>query len=233
MKKCFVICPIGDEESSQRKRSNQVLKHIISPICNELGFDVVRVDQIHAVDKIDNTILEYLSTAELVIADLTDYNPNVFYELGYRHALGKPMIPIIELGTSIPFDLSSIRTISYVTNDLDKVEEVKSRLRETIIALNIQENSSEEHYQDENSVGINPIPYLLNITDELTEIKSLIKSNNDELVEKIFNLSMNKIKENSASVEDRAMDRFFDVIINNPSKLDSFLKIAKKFENYK
>lgn len=60
MKTCFIVCPIGADDSPQRKRSDKVLKHIIEPICECLDFNVVRVDKLNTVDKIDNTIVQHL-----------------------------------------------------------------------------------------------------------------------------------------------------------------------------
>lgn len=232
MKTCFVVCPIGKNESPERKRSDTVLKHIIQPVCESLGFNVIRVDNIHDVDRIDNTILEYLAKSELVIADLTDHNPNAFYELGYRHALGKPMIPIMQEGTSIPFDLSNIRTISYVTDNLDKVEDVKKKISETITALNIQEFTDEDVIQVQQS-EINPIPYLLNIEDSIDELKTLISTKNDEMVEKIFELSFNKLQQNSGGVEGKAMEMFFSTLINDPSKAEGLIEMVERFDRLK
>jgi len=46
LKKCFVIAPIGEDNSDTRKRSNQILKHIIEPITKELGYETTRADKI-------------------------------------------------------------------------------------------------------------------------------------------------------------------------------------------
>lgn len=233
MKTCFVVCPIGKDDSSERTRSDTVLKHIINPVCESLGFKVIRVDHINDVDRIDNTILEYLTNSELVIADLTDHNPNAFYELGYRHALGKPLIPIMEEGTAIPFDISNIRTISYVTDNLDKVELVKKKIKETIIALNIQENFANDEPTNHEINDINPIPYLLNIEDRIDELKSLISTKNDEMIEKIFTLSVDNVQKNSGGPEGKAMEMFFNTLINEPSKAESLLQMADKFKDFK
>jgi hypothetical protein len=67
--------------------SDQVFKFIISPVCKEKGFEPTRSDKSYAVDKIDQSIITQLETADLVIADLSGHNPNAFFELGYRTAL--------------------------------------------------------------------------------------------------------------------------------------------------
>ena len=84
MKKCFVVSPIGEEGSEIRRRADQVYKYIISPVCEECGFEAIRVDKINQSDSITQTIIDYLTSSELVIADITGHNPNAFYEMGYR-----------------------------------------------------------------------------------------------------------------------------------------------------
>ena len=59
---------------------------------------------------------------ELVIADLTEENPNVFYELALRHSIRRPLVQIIEKGDTIPFDLVNYRTVEVVDRDLKDVD---------------------------------------------------------------------------------------------------------------
>jgi hypothetical protein len=65
----------------------------------------------------------------LVIADLTDQNPDVFYELAIRHALRKPIIQIIRSGHTIPFDIRAVRTVFYDLGDPDALEAAQGQLR--------------------------------------------------------------------------------------------------------
>ena len=120
---CFLICPIGEKDSIARKRSNDLLDLVIEPALQVFGFDVVRADKISTASVITNDILELVQQAELCIADLTDHNPNVFYEVGRRHETGKPSVQMIEEGQKLPFDLAGIRTIKY---DLSKPRSVKA-----------------------------------------------------------------------------------------------------------
>ncbi len=109
MKKCFVVSPISQEGSEVRKRADQVFKYIISPVCEETGFEPIRVDQVNQADSITETIIDYLINSELVIADITGHNPNAFYEMGYRASTGRPMIHLKEKNEKIPFDIAGIR----------------------------------------------------------------------------------------------------------------------------
>lgn len=131
-KKCFFVCPIGKENSEVRNRSNKVLNHLIKPICEELNYNVIRSDKENENDRIDLRIIEHLKDNDLIIVDITDHNPNVFYELGYRSALNLPYILIAETDTLIPFDITTINTLFYDIRDLDKVDEFKKNLKERI-----------------------------------------------------------------------------------------------------
>ncbi|WP_410985945.1 hypothetical protein [Bacillus paranthracis] len=232
MKKCFIVCPIGSEDSPQRKRSDIVLKYIIEPVCNEFEFEVIRVDKINSVDRIDNTIIEHLKTAELVIADMTEHNPNAFYEMGFRHALGKPLIPIMEEETKIPFDVANLRTITYATNDLDKAETAKQRLRETITSFDIQEQSDEKQNKQPSSEhgSVNVVPYLLNIQDSLAELKSLVSERNNEVAEQTIDLAMQQIQKNSLLPEQKLLEVFMSQAFQNPDKFKQVADLAKQFQ---
>ena len=83
----------------------------------EREWDVVRADQISSPGMISGQVVEHLLHSGLVIADLSFHNPNVFYELALRHAIGKPTVHLIRSGDSIPFDLKDFRTITIDTND--------------------------------------------------------------------------------------------------------------------
>jgi hypothetical protein len=121
---CFVIAPIGEPDSETRKRSDQVLKHVIKPATKERGFTAIRADQISETGFITSQVIQHLVNDPLVVADLTDRNPNVFYELAIRHAARKPLVQLIRKGDQIPFDVSGMRTIALDHRDLDSVEEV-------------------------------------------------------------------------------------------------------------
>jgi hypothetical protein len=70
----------------------------------------------------------------MVIADLTGWNPNVFYELALRHVVRKPIVQLIQYGERIPFDVAQNRTIE-VDRDLDSVNTCKRELEKQIRAV--------------------------------------------------------------------------------------------------
>jgi len=140
---CFVIAPIGREGSEIRRRSEQVLKYIIFPACAEHEYSVIRADLIAEPGLITSQIIEHIIKDDLVIADLTGQNPNVFYELAIRHFVGKQVIQIIEKGEAIPFDVGGIRTIQVNMHDIDSVESAKNDLARFISSVESGETRTE------------------------------------------------------------------------------------------
>ncbi len=94
MESCFYLCPIGKSDSAVRKRSNQIYQHIVKATLEPLGYSVVRADHLEESGTITSQIIEGLLSSDLVVADLTDHNPNVFYELAIRHAVAKPLVQL-------------------------------------------------------------------------------------------------------------------------------------------
>lgn len=131
---CFVISPIGEEKSETRENADLVLKHIIRPAVSEAGFKVERADEIDKSGIITNQIIQYVLESDLVVADLSGRNPNVFYELALRHAARKPLIQIIRKGEELPFDVAAMRTIRYDL-DLEGAEKAKSEISSYIASL--------------------------------------------------------------------------------------------------
>jgi hypothetical protein len=108
---CFVAAPIGDAGSDTRKRSDRVLE-IIERVVEKHGYKAIRADRMPGPGLVTRQMVRHLLDAPLVIADLTGGNPNVYYELGLRHAVGKPYIQVIAKGEKPPFDLGDTRTLS-------------------------------------------------------------------------------------------------------------------------
>jgi tetratricopeptide (TPR) repeat protein len=112
---CFVIMPIGSPGTDHYEHYKAMYQHI-RPILNNFGYEVIRADDVHKSGAITRDIILRLAEADLVIADLTGLNPNVFYEVGVRHALrarGTVLMLDRTRNDHIPFDLSAYRVISY------------------------------------------------------------------------------------------------------------------------
>lgn len=87
----------------------------IKLVVEELGFRCSRGDEEWVSGNILGHVLQELVRARLVIADITGRNPNVFYELGIAHAIGKPALLLAQAPNDIPFDVVSTRVLIYKT----------------------------------------------------------------------------------------------------------------------
>ena len=128
----FVISPIGKEGTPDREHANKVYEKIIKPIASTCGYHAERADQSAHSGDITNHIYIQLLNAPIVIAVLTDSNPNVFYELAVRHLLKKPVVQICskEYMETIPFDIKPIKLLAYP--DLDDANAIKAYRRELV-----------------------------------------------------------------------------------------------------
>lgn len=137
--KCFVISPIGPEGSEIRHHADLFYQYIVLPAVTSFSFTAIRADMICGMSPITSDIYQMLRDSELVIADITDFNPNVYYELGFRLAFDKNCIIMREKGskTRVPFDISNLRYLEYSLNVGEaetSVELLKNFIRNTDFA---------------------------------------------------------------------------------------------------
>jgi hypoxanthine phosphoribosyltransferase len=125
---CFVISPIGEAESDVRQRADLALRKVIAPVLRS-RYAVVRADQMSRPGTITTEIIRRVANDDLVVADLTGCNPNVFYELALRHQSGRPFIQIAEFGTRLPFDVLPVNVIFYDLTDPIQLETTRKELR--------------------------------------------------------------------------------------------------------
>ena len=85
----------------------------IKPVVNNMGLTIRRGDDPFSEHNIMRDIWSLTCNAQMIIADCTGRNPNVFYEMGIAHALGKLLIPITQRKEHIPFDIRGLRYIQY------------------------------------------------------------------------------------------------------------------------
>ncbi len=107
-KQCFVIGPFGEDRSAIRDWSDSLLKDVIQPLATQFGYEARRSIDFARPRDITSDLVGRLLQAELVVADLTAANANVYYELAIRHAIEKPFIHVIQDGQSPPFDIKNL-----------------------------------------------------------------------------------------------------------------------------
>ena len=139
-KKCFIITPIGGENEPIRRHIEGIIDAAIIPALGE-NYDVTVAHRINVSGTITKQVIEEIYNADLVIANLTGKNPNVMYELAFRHCLGTPLITIADKETSLPADIVSERTIFYY-NDAKGVLELQEKLESYLKEIDFEQKSS-------------------------------------------------------------------------------------------
>ena len=107
-----------------------IFEEQIKPAAQKNGLKAVKADDISSNKPVMEDVWRYLNQARIVVADLSGSNPNVFYELGVAHTLGKEVIMIAQHLTVVPFDVGHIRFIEYEYPS--GKEQLAYKLRETI-----------------------------------------------------------------------------------------------------
>lgn len=116
---------------------NELYSDVIVPVCDDLGLVAVRVDETYGPGLIIADITREIVEARVIVADITPANPNVYYEVGYAHALNKPTILIAEKPTQLPFDVSPFRVLFY-ENTIGGKAKVEAGLRKHLEAIQTQ-----------------------------------------------------------------------------------------------
>ncbi len=116
---CFVLMPFGKKLDAAGRLTNfdAVYEKVIAPAVGKAGLEPIRADEEKIGGTIHKPMFERLMLCHYAVADITGANPNVFYELGIRHAM-RPRSTVIVFGegTVLPFDIALVRGISYKTD---------------------------------------------------------------------------------------------------------------------
>ena len=125
---CFAIMQFTEE-------FDVLYTDVIRPVCESHGYRVVRGDDFYTNGEIMEDVIKSIRSAALIIADVTPDNANVFYEVGFAHAINKPTILLSDKKRSrLPFDISGFRTLFY-DNTIGGKAVVEARLKQHLDAL--------------------------------------------------------------------------------------------------
>lgn len=125
--KVFIVMQFGNPY-------DDLYSSVIKPVCEQVGLQVERADEALGPGLIIRDVERAILEAQVIIADISPANPNVYYEVGYAHALRKPTVLIADLPTKLPFDVSAFRTLFY-ENSIAGKEKIESALRRHLEAI--------------------------------------------------------------------------------------------------
>ena len=178
-KRCFVIGPIGAEDSENRIHADWLYSGIIEPVFAEhfTDFIVERADKIPTPGMVSSQIINRLYEVELVIADLSFHNANAFYEMAIRHNVGKPIIHMIRKNETIPFDVIPHRAIPFLVARAGDLDDAKVKLLPAIreaIQPGFKPDNPIMHALGQLQLQKTASPELKVITDDLASMRSLV-----------------------------------------------------------
>lgn len=129
-KSCFVVTPIGDENTAIRRHIDGIIDQAIIPAIGD-EFEIKVAHREYEIGSINDRVIQSVCNSDLVVANLTGLNPNVMFEIAIRYSFGKPAIVIAEKGTKLPFDIVDENTIFYI-NDPAGAAELKETIKKFV-----------------------------------------------------------------------------------------------------
>jgi hypothetical protein len=124
---CFVVMPFGG-------LSDEYYQKIYAPAIADAGLAAVRADEVFRAGSILQDIVDLLSMSTVVIADITESNRNVHYELGLAHALGKPTVLVAPENNPLFFDVGQERMLTYNKDDAFWGEKLRASISRALSA---------------------------------------------------------------------------------------------------
>jgi O-acetyl-ADP-ribose deacetylase (regulator of RNase III) len=145
---CFVIMPFGEKTDPDGTVDfDKIYLYLIKEAVESLDVECVRCDKIDEAGWIHRKMFEHVYAADVAVVDITQLNPNVFYELGVRHAVAdRTTVLIKKARTKTPFNISGLNIIEYDLEDLASIAEAKKKIANHVQnGLRLQKTDSPVH----------------------------------------------------------------------------------------
>ena len=111
-KKCLVISTVYEEGTRERNSFDDKLRYMIKPVLSELEYQMILADERYIVGMISAKTIKEIINADIMIADISDNNPNIFYEIAIRNSLNKPLIILKQPAQGQLFEINKERILS-------------------------------------------------------------------------------------------------------------------------
>ena len=202
-KSCFVVTPIGDENTAIRRHIDGIIDQAIIPAIGD-EFEIKVSHREYEIGSINDRVIQNVYDSDLVVANLTGLNPNVMFEIAIRYSFGKPAIVIAEKGTKLPFDIVDENTIFYI-NDPAGAVELKDNIKRFVQRIDwIKCEYGPVFSAIKNAAVINHIESGISDTDNKNAFSFLVE----------------KISDLEAEIKGMKADEYTKKYIYNKTKLD-------------
>jgi hypothetical protein len=131
---CFVVFPTGEENAEARERANAVFQNIVEPAAAGCGLRCIRSEWISPSGIITRRVVSHLTNDRIVLADLSDRDPTVFYGLALRHALRKRVVQLIAFDQKSLLSVEDAQTVNYELKNAECIQAATEATRQHIAA---------------------------------------------------------------------------------------------------
>lgn len=218
-KRCFVLMPFADQY-------REVYEEVYKPVCDQSGMDCWRVDEISRPGSITRDIVEGILDADIVIADLTSKNPNVFYELGIAHSVGNKTIMTAQSMADVPFDIANYRVLVYeqsIAGSKKLAAELEKAIRELLAALDRTNNPLQEALAHRSPIGVRKKALLakyVNLADLPGRMREWLIKHNVIYADDVARIDLRALAE-EPGLGKVALGKFFAAILEHELHPDS------------
>lgn len=212
-KNCFVLMPFNP-------KYREVYAEVYKPVCAANDLDCWRVDEISRPGSITRDIVEGIIDAEVIIADLTGQNPNVFYELGIAHSVGNKTIMTAQVIADVPFDVRSYRVLVYEQNIMGSrklAEDLDKAIKELLAALDRTSNPVQEAVSSRSSMGLKrktPLVKYVDVPSLPKQMRDWLSANKIVHAEDVAGIDLHALAETQGIGRD-SLGRFMRQIIEH------------------
>ena len=222
--RAFVLMPFS-------KVFKEIYDEVYKKVCNANEFDCWRVDELSRPGSITRDIVEGIIEADIIIADLTTKNANVFYELGIAHTIGKKTIMTSQQQANIPFDISNYRIIFYdqtISGSKLLYENLDRALKELKKVIIETANPVQAVLSDRTIFGSKqkiPILKIINVSKLPQPIREIIEKENLMYIDDFKNINIDEIRSKYA-LGPASMSWILKIIVKN-NLFDDYAKLQK------
>jgi len=212
-KNCFVLMPFDPQY-------REVYAEVYKPVCAENDLDCWRVDEIARPGSITRDIVEGIIDAEVVIADLTGQNPNVFYELGIAHSVGNKTIMTAQAIADVPFDIRSYRVLIYQQNIMGSrklADDLDKAIKELLAALDRTSNPVQEAVSSRSTMGLKrktPLVKYVDLTGLPKQMRDWLSAHKIVYAEDVAGVDLHALAETPGIGRD-SLGRFMRQVIEH------------------